>query len=144
MSRYSRQIIDHFILEEGYRNRAYKDTHDNWTIGVGHLLGKDDAFGAMVWSDQKIIEVLENDIDTAARHARTIFPHYETLPDNVKLGILDMIFNLGGGGFRKFVITIRLINESKFLEASESAAGSRWASQVPNRAKRTVKLLSNT
>ena len=143
MRRYSKETHDHFIAEEGYRNKSYKDTRGFWTIGIGHLLGVSDAFSNMYWTDEKIIQVFENDLDRSLKAAKEIFPQYDILPEKVKLAILDMIFNLGPVGFRKFKNTIRLIHEGRYAEAAQSASQSLWARQVPNRAQRTCKLLSN-
>lgn len=140
--RYSKEVHDHFISEEGMRNKAYLDTEGYWTIGIGHLLGKGDGFEDMYWSDEKAIMTLENDIDNAFHLANDIFPEYEVLPPNVRMAILDMCYNLGNR-FRKFKQTIRLIHEGRYKEAAASAANSLWARQVPNRARRTTKLLAS-
>lgn len=141
--RYSKKIHDHFILEEGFRNDAYKDHLGNWTIGVGHYLGKSAEFANLRWTDAKVLGVLENDIDVALADAKQLFPEWETLPPNVQLALLDMSFNMGIATFRKFKQTIRLVHEGKYAEAAASASDSKWARQVPNRAKRITKLLSN-
>ena len=142
--RYSKAVHDHFIAEEGYRTKAYKDTKGYWTVGIGHLLSKTVSFEGLVWSDAKVRTVFENDLDSSLRSAKEIFPQYETLPPNVQLAILDMIFNLGGNGFRQFKTVIRMINAGRYKDAAVAALDSKWARQdVPNRARRTAKLLSN-
>lgn len=144
-NRYSKQLHDHFIAEEGYRNESYTDHQGNWTIGIGHLLGKSDAFRGMRWSDAKVISVFENDIDTVVRNAKELFPEFSQLPPKVQLAILDMLFNMGINRFRGFKKTIRLIHLGRFAEAAVEALDSEWARHdVPNRAKRIAKLLSNT
>ena len=143
-SRYSKDVHDHFIAEEGYRPKAYKDSKGYWTIGIGHLLSKTESFAGLVWTDAKIREVFENDLDNSLRHAKEIFPQYAILPPPVQLAVLDMIFNLGGYGFRGFKNTIRLIHAQKYKEAADSAIQSKWARiDVPNRAKRVCKLLAS-
>lgn len=143
--RYSKAVHDHFIFEEGYRENSYLDTKGYWTIGIGHMLGRGNAFKGMKWTRAKILMTFENDLDIALNHAKTIFPHYSILPPNVQLAILDMIFNLGGQGFRKFKTVIRMVNEQRFPEAAVAALDSKWArTDVPNRARRVAKLLSNT
>lgn len=139
--RYSKDVHDHFILEEGMRNKAYLDTRGYWTIGIGHMLGRDDEFRGMYWTDIKALMTLENDIDTAVVLAKDVFPEWDVLPDNVKLALMDMCFNLGNR-FRQFKQTIRLIHNGRYKEAAESAAQSLWARQVPNRARRVLKILA--
>lgn len=139
--RYSKEVHDHFVAEEGKRNKAYKDTRGYWTIGVGHMLGTSDDFSIMYWSDVKAFTVLENDIDGAVRLGKELFPEWDFLPEHVQLAVMDLCFNLGNR-FRQFKQTIRLIHESRYSEAAASAAASLWAKQVPNRARRTCKLLA--
>lgn len=143
--RYSTATHEHFKAEEGYRNDSYLDHQDNWTIGIGHLLGKSNAFRGIRWSDEKVLQVFENDLDIVVGNARQLFPEYDILPPNVRLAILDMLFNMGINRFRGFKKTIRLIHEGRFQEAALEALDSEWAKHdVPNRAKRIAKLLSNT
>jgi lysozyme len=144
-SRYSKQVHDHFIAEEGYRHESYTDSMGYWTIGIGHFLSKTQDFSGLVWDDAKIIEVFEDDLDRSVIPAKEIFPEWSILPANVQLGILDMIFNLGPTGFRQFKTVIRMVHNGNYLEAATAALDSKWARQdVPNRAKRTAKLLSNS
>ena len=51
-----------------------------------------------------------------------------------KAVILNMIFNLGAGGFSKFKKTHQLIEEGDFAEASIEMLDSRWSDMVGRRA----------
>ncbi len=142
--RYSKAVHDHFSNEEGYRQNSYLDTKGYWTIGIGHMLGKSDAFKGMRWSDDKIIMTFENDLDNSLCTAKEIFPEFAILPPNVQLAVLDMIFNLGPSGFRQFKTVIRMVHAGRYKDAAVAALDSKWAQQdVPNRAARTTRLLSN-
>lgn len=142
--RYSADVLEHFKFEEGYRNKAYLDSKDYWTIGIGHLLGTDNAFSTLYWTDEKILTVFENDLDHSLAAAKEIFPEFAILPPKVQLAILDMIFNLGTTGFRQFKTVIRMVHAGRFPEAAVAALDSKWARHdVPNRAARVAKLLSN-
>lgn len=140
---YSKKTIEHFTFEEGLRLNKYLDTTNNWTIGIGHKLTKDelDANLSTITKEQAY-DILEKDLDNAKKDAKRIFPEYDTYPENVKLALLDMTFNLGYSGLSKFITTIGLIKDRKFKEASVQAMKSLWARQVPNRAKRVTKLLA--
>lgn len=143
--KYSKEIYDHFKLEEGYRTHSYKDTKGLWTIGIGHLLGGGNEFSDVVWNDEQIIQTFESDISHCFEAAHSIFPEYDILPQNVRLGILDMIYNLGPTGFRGFKTTIQLIHAGRFQDAANAALDSKWARiDVPHRAERVAKLISNT
>lgn len=142
--KYNKKIHEHFIFEEGFRNESYLDHQGNYTIGIGHYLGKSDAFKGIKWSDEKVMTVFENDLDIAVDGAKQIFPQFNTFSENVQLAIMDMIFNMGINRFRGFKKTIRLIHQGKFKEAAQEALDSEWAKRdVPNRAKRISKLLAS-
>ncbi len=139
--KYPKHIIDHFIAEEGMVLSRYIDTENHATIGIGHKLLPHEATLQFITKEQAYA-LLENDLDNATRACFRIFPNYNSFPEKTRLGILDMIFNLGEYGFSKFTKTILLLNQGKYEEASKEALNSTWAKQVPNRARRTSKLLS--
>lgn len=138
------KIINHFIREEGLRLKVYKDHLGYLTIGIGHKLTEDDIKNKLTYvTRDEAIEILKKDINISYKCAIRTFPEYFTYPENVRLAILDMIFNLGCTGFNKFEKTISFIKQRKFKEASQEAMSSLWAKQVPNRAKRTTDLLGS-
>ena len=140
--RYSKAVHDHFVSEEGFKTKSYLDTEGYWTIGIGHMLGKEAKYEGIVWTVEKCWLMLEKDIDDAAELCYDIFPEYNILPPNVQLALLDMCYNMGNR-FRQFKQTIRLVHKGQYLAAANSASQSLWARQVPNRARRVCKLLSN-
>lgn len=143
--RYAPHIHEHFIFEEGLRLKSYTDHKGNWTIGVGHLLGKSNSFSGMEWTREQVMETFEDDLDIAVENAYQIFPEFAIVPPNVQLAIVDMLFNMGINRFRGFKKTIRLLHAQKYEEAAAEALNSKWAKyDVPVRAKRVAKLLSNT
>lgn len=142
--RYSTDVHKHFIFEEGLRNESYTDHQGNWTIGIGHLLGRSAGYKGLKWSTAKVMTVFEADLDTAVSNAKQIFPQFNIIPPKVQLAILDMLFNMGINRFRGFKKTIRLIHAGRYAEAAVEALDSEWAKHdVPNRAVRVAKLLSN-
>jgi GH24 family phage-related lysozyme (muramidase) len=51
---------------------------------------------------------------------RTEFPHYDTLPDGVKMALLDMIYNLGPAGlFRGFPHLVAAVQAGAWVQAAE-------------------------
>jgi GH24 family phage-related lysozyme (muramidase) len=68
---------------------------------------------------------------------RTEFPHYDTLPDGIKMALLDMIYNLGPGGlFKGFPHLIAAIQTGAWAQAAEhcmrrgpDAARNNWTRQ---------------
>ena len=65
---------------------------------------------------------------------RTEFPHYDTIPDPVKLALLDMIYNLGPAGlFKGFPHLVTAVQTGAWAQAAEhcmrrgpSAARNNW------------------
>jgi len=54
------ELITHF---EGYRTKAYQDHQGNWTIGVGHLIRRQDRHMLhRELSDEEVIALLHQDL----------------------------------------------------------------------------------
>jgi GH24 family phage-related lysozyme (muramidase) len=66
--------------------------------------------------DAKLTSVLEG----FEANLRTEFPHYDTLPDSVKMALLDMIYNLGPAGlFKGFPHLIAAVQTGAWSQAAE-------------------------
>jgi len=141
---------------EGRRYQAYADSEGILTIGVGfnleqvsartriEALGVDyDALCAKQVSltDAQIDRLLGSDIDTALTEAALLVPHFWDQPDGVQIAMIDMIFNLGGPRFSKFVKLISALEEKDYWKAADEMANSKWAKQVPNRAADDIALV---
>ncbi len=138
---FTKEVQDHMIFEEGLRLESYLDTLGYWTIGVGHMLGKDEKYRGLKWTREQAIETLREDFNNALKTARALVKNFDSLPEKTKLGIVDMSFNLGYNRFSKFNQTLAYLNAGKLEEASAQALKSKWAKQLPNRSKRTAELL---
>ena len=62
------------------------------------------------------------------------FDWYAGLNDARKAVIISMLFNLGRGGFNKFLKFKQALAEGDHLTASREMLDSRWAKQVKGRA----------
>jgi GH24 family phage-related lysozyme (muramidase) len=68
---------------------------------------------------------------------RTEFPHYDNLPDGVKIALLDMIYNLGPAGlFKGFPHLVAAVQTGSWVQAAEhcmrrgpSTARNNWTKQ---------------
>ena len=129
------QIAKH----EGYEPRVYKCTNGYDTIGDGFAI-KDlfmDEEIANLILDKKIRGLLariegNDDWDS----------WFFDKPEIVQDVLVDMIFQIGFSGVRKFKKTIQYIKEDKYLLASEEMLDSKWArSDSPNRAKELSEIL---
>jgi len=131
------QLIDQLIIDEGKKNKPYRDTVGKITIGIGRNL---DDLGL---SDDEIRYLLENDIERIENDLNRHLGWYKHKPDNVKLVLLNMCFNLGIFRLLKFENTLSLIQNNQFYLASKEILNSKWAGQVGDRAIRLSKILQN-
>jgi GH24 family phage-related lysozyme (muramidase) len=80
--------------------------------------------------DARLLSILQN----FEADLRTEFPHYDTLPDAIKLALLDMIYNLGPAGlFKGFPHLVAAVQTGAWAQAAEhcmrrgpSAARNNW------------------
>ena len=123
------QIAKH----EGFEPRVYKCPNGFDTIGYGFAI-KDlfmDKEIADFILDKKIRGIL------AGIEANDDWDQwFWDKPQNVKEVLVNMIYQIGFSGVRKFRKTIQYIKDDSFLLAGEEMLDSKWArSDSPNRAK---------
>jgi len=99
------------------------------TIGVGRNLEERGI------SYEEAMFMLANDITDAWKDLSEIFIDFGDFTEDRQCALVDMIINLGRGGFEKFVKTIAHIKAGEWEEASIEMLDSRWASQVGYRAE---------
>ena len=121
------------IKHEGHEPRVYKCPNGFDTIGYGFAI-KDlfmDKELADFILDKKIRELL------AGIEANDDWDQwFWDKPQNVKEVLINMIYQIGFSGVRKFRKTIQYIKDDSFLLAGEEMLDSKWArSDSPNRAK---------
>ena len=128
-------IEEYIIKHEGMKTKPYKDTVGKLTIGVGRNLDDNgiDADEAMY--------LLRNDIKNTQDDLKSIFNDFDELPENVKLALTDMMFNLGKTRFLKFKKMIKAVKAKSFKEAAHEAKNSKWCEQVGIRCKDNFNLL---
>ena|GEM_PF-190502 len=120
---------------EGFRAKPYTDTTGHLTIGYGTNL----AVGITQKQAEKLLEV---ELEKVEREAREIFSNWEELPEQVKLVVLDMIYNLGKGGFLKFKKMVEAIHRQEWEKMAKEMKDSLWCRQVKNRCRELVQLVS--
>ena len=151
--------IKKFIIEhEGYRNKVYLDSVGVPTIGIGFNLLRPDAkivlsklglnyndvlSGKTILTDDQVMEIFKMSLKIAYADVKNYIPNFDLLPKNIKLGLIDMSFNLGYNRLNKFVKTRALIQSKNFKGAADEIMKSKWADQVGNRAKNIAKLFSS-
>ena len=122
------------VKHEGHEPRVYKCSNGFDTIGYGFAI-KDLFFDKETSDfvlDKKIRGILggisadEDDWDT----------WFWDKPQAIREVLINMIYQIGFSGVKKFKKTIRYIKEDNFSLAAEEMLDSKWArSDSPNRAK---------
>ena len=122
---------------EGYRNKVYLDTLGKRTVGVGHLCVED------FWEDDKeyeesfLMEILQKDLQEAIRGAKELMEEHgcADIDERAEEIIIEMVFQLGRTGVKKFRNMWKALSEHNYVGASYEMLDSKWAKQTPNRAK---------
>ena len=138
------KIREKLIFEEGKRNNIYRCSEGYLTVGVGHKITNNDVESVMeegdYIDDDRIEYLLKRDMNFAIIGVDSIFAGHD-IPDEIRLVMTDMCFQLGKTGLSKFKKMIKAIKEKDYELAAYEALNSKWAVQTPNRAKRNAEIL---
>jgi len=119
---------------EGRRNHVYVCSEGHKTIGVGHKLKHYEQ--KLTYIPDNIVDAFfEDDILFAYHGAKRSVKNFDSLPFNVKLIVVDMVFNLGEAGFQSFEKAILACNNNDFVTMALELRDSKWFNQVGNRSK---------
>lgn len=124
-------LIDH----EGLRLKPYHDNVGKLTIGVGRNL---DDCGI---SNSEALIMLDNDICCIIDQMKCM-PVFRALEDQRKMALIDMTFNLGFSGVKKFKRMWSALEQKNFSLASYEMLNSKWARQLPERATLLSQMIS--
>ena len=129
-------IKELLIEHEGLKLKPYKDTKGILTIGVGRNL-EDNGI-----SQLEALYLLENDIKRVVKELREIFPNFDELPENVKMVLIDMDFNLGKTRFLQFKKMIQAVKNRNWEEMVKEMKDSKWCRQLKDRCEDDSKLIT--
>ena len=136
------RLKDEISSDEGCVLEVYHDHLGYPTVGVGHLIkDTDPEFGEGVGfkiNQTRCDELFYQDINICLDECERQLSEWTTYPEEVKLIIANMAFNLGITRLRKFKMMFSALNEGNYVEASIQGLDSRWAKQVYNRAHRLM------
>jgi lysozyme len=140
--RLRKEIID----DEGQVLKIYLDHLGYPTCGVGHLiLDSDEEHGmpeGTPITQTRSDELLFVDLNTVLNECEDRFHNnWRDWPEEVRLIIANMAFNLGLTRLTKFKKMFAALNEGDYKQASIEGLDSRWAKQVYNRANRLMNRL---
>lgn len=121
-------LKDWIKKHEGLRLKLYKDTVNKWTVGYGRNI-EDNGI-----SKEEADFMFDNDFARCQRELAP-YPWYVNQPQNVQDALMNMCFNLGIGRLLGFKKMIMALTAKDYTKAAIEALDSKWATQVPNRAK---------
>ena len=125
--------------DEGVIYQIYADHLGYPTFGIGHLITSSDPeygqpLGTPV-SPTRVQEAFEVDVQIAIDRCKKIY-EWDTFPSEVQEILINMTFNLGSlVKWKNFNSALAARN---WKEAAKHGLDSKWARQVPNRAKRLM------
>lgn len=152
-------VLNLIKKHEGVRPRIYKDSLGIPTVGIGFNMLRPDApavlkrigadyhkilSGETELTNEQIQELFNLCLKIAYADAKKYIPAFDNLPKNIKLGLLDMSFNLGYGRLNKFVKTREHILKGDYKSAAAELKNSKWAKQVGNRSGSIISLFLNS
>ncbi len=90
------------------------------TLPLGHASAFYKAPASLELTQQTIDAKLSAVLEGFESDLRTEFPHYDTLPEGIKMALLDMIYNLGPAGlFHGFPHLIVAVKTGAWAQAAE-------------------------
>lgn len=138
-SQYESSEYEQLKSDEGFRNKVYKDTLGNLTVGIGHKLTPDELKRFKegdTFNEDLLNDMFEQDFEVARSDAEKFAP--DDLPDEAMDIITNMAFQLGYPNLSKFKRFKAALKERDFNKAADEMLDSKWASeeQTPERANR--------
>jgi lysozyme len=135
------------IADEGLKLTSYQDTRGFWTIGVGHLLGKERRMLTITLDEA--MALLDWDIDLAFKIVVKAVPMINmgsySREYEVRLrALVNMAFNRGNNMITSTTITPAIVKAedlNDWTHVREVIMASPWAAQLPFRAARLAAML---
>ena len=114
----SEKGIDFLVSKEGFRNKAYKDTKGLWTVGVGHLIQKDEQeLLTAVLSDQHVKDLFAKDVERFETTVNHVI--HNDITQWQFDALVSFCFNIGQSGFTNST-TAKKVNAGKFAEVKDA------------------------
>jgi len=110
--------LDFITKEEGFRNKAYKDSKGLLTIGVGHLIKNDEQhLKDTTLTDEQVKELLRSDLKWCSEAVESSVR--VPLTQNQYDALYSLCFNIGETNFRKSTV-VKKINENDLKGAADA------------------------
>ena len=128
-------LIERLKVNEGFRSRVYQCTQGFDTIGYGFAI-KD-----LELTEKEAEHLLGNRVSQKHFHLLDNLYWYSDMPPEVQGVILEMVYQLGFSGFKKFKKAISNMKSKDWKGAATEMLDSRWAKQTPNRANQLADIV---
>jgi lysozyme len=110
--------LDYITKEEGFRNKAYKDSKGLLTIGVGHLIkASEPHLVNATLTDEQVKELLRSDLKWCSEAVETSVK--VSLTQKQFDALYSLCFNIGEGAFKKSTV-VRRLNENDYKGAADA------------------------
>ena len=131
-------VSDDLRAFEGLRLNAYRDTQGFWTCGYGRRCAQGTKMTLL-----EAEKALADDILCAERGAKAVFPTFSDQPQHVQDVLVELCFQVGSAGMRKFVHFNQAIQSRDYALASACLIDSRFHRQCKQRCETLARKLTN-
>lgn len=125
---------------EGFRLTPYHCTEGYYTVGVGHRLRTHEAIRP--YTAAEVAEFFQRDLLVAVEDAHVLVPNFDEQPASVRRVLVDMAFQLGRPGLKKFSGFLHKVQYRRYQSAQQEIMFSKYYDQCPKRAERNIAQLS--
>jgi lysozyme len=134
------KLQEELTEDEGCKYEIYNDHLGYATFGIGHLVTDSDLeYGQEIGTEvskERVDECFKADIEITIEDCNILYSNFNDIPEEAQLILANMMFNLGRPRLSKFLKLKAAVDDEDWMEASVQMMDSKWAKQVPNRAKR--------
>ena len=121
-----KSLIERIGVNEGFRRKPYQCSEGVWTIGH-----------SITWiTEEESLHILAGRISKLHLDILDTLGWYKDMPPEIQGVIIEMCYQMGFSGFKKFKRAIANMQDKNWKGASDEMLDSRWAKQTPNRARR--------
>jgi GH24 family phage-related lysozyme (muramidase) len=130
------------IKTEGRRNTVYLDTNGNPTVGIGHLVKREDNLRVGdVISDDEVEAFFLSDADAAIEAAMDQAEDVNNFELDFVLALVQVNFQLGINWPKSWPNTYNKLKSNDWDGVISAVANSKWAKQTPARTEAFIKAL---
>lgn len=145
-----RTMVGRIEFHEGLRLKPYRCTLGKLTIGIGRCIDTNPftteeliAIGDWKHGITKAMAYMlcQNDINRCIKELKKEIPFFANLDKERQYALIDLCFNMGIDGLKKFKKMLEALGTGNYCRASDELLNSKYANQVGKRAQRIALLI---